>query len=96
MLRDEVRDIRDTVNTIDSAGTRGIGVIHQQVSELIRDVGDLKTDLKGHELKHEQTEHERQKQRRSNVRWLVMLVVTIILGLGGLYAFLAQIAASIK
>jgi len=61
------------LDTIDQGGTRGVGIVQVQLTDLAKDVAMLGTRLD----KHEQ-EHELEARDRASVRWrLTGLVVTL-------------------
>jgi hypothetical protein len=64
MLRDAVTENSRRLDQIDMVGTRGVGALAVQVTEVIRDVSDLRLDLKEHRAEHETDARARSSARR--------------------------------
>jgi hypothetical protein len=64
MLRDQVTENQRRLDAIDASGTRGVGVIAVQVAEVIKDVADLRQDMRDHQRGHEKENQSRSSARR--------------------------------
>lgn len=76
-LHQSDRDLRQAITDLDNHGSRGVLQIAGQVTELIKDMADLKAVFGAHEQQHQ----KEREDRRSGRRWLAG---TVIAGLGGL------------
>lgn len=80
---------KERVNAMDVQGTRGVGVVQVQVTELVKDFAELKASVQQWQGQHEQ-QHERElNQRVIGRRWAIG---TAIAGLGLLVAMAAMVA----
>lgn len=71
----EIDRLWERVNFIDDHGSRGVGSLQVQVTELMRDIGDLKTETITWQTKHEQSHATEATERASSKRWLIASVV---------------------
>lgn len=94
--RREVDQLRDDLHRLDDHGTRGIGALQIQVTELVKDLADLKADVNIRFEKHEK-EHADDKQNRIIARrWLAGFAITLLVALIAVIGLLIQIYAEIK
>jgi hypothetical protein len=81
----EMDMLRQRVDQIDSGGTRGVGIIQNQITDLIKEVAELKQETRAWQTTHE-TQHEKdERDRTTGRRWLVG---TGIAGIGCMIAIL--------
>ena len=73
------RDLRQAISDLDNHGSRGVLQLTGQVTDLIKDVAEMKLTFQSHETLHEKEE----TQRRGTRRWITG---TIIAGMGGFAA----------
>lgn len=73
LLKSMVKDLGDRLTSIDEHGTRGVAVIQAQLTELIKDLVEMKT-----ELANEKT------ARLTGRRWLIGVGIAGIAACGGL------------
>jgi len=78
-LRQADRDLRLAISDLDNHGSRGVLQLTGQVTDLIKDMAELKLVFQGHETQHK----KEQDERRSGRRWVV---ATLVAGLGGFAA----------
>lgn len=71
MLAARVADNATRLDNIDQSGTRGVGVVQQQLMDLKGDVGSLMTRLD----KHEKSHVTESRERLSGRRWLVGAII---------------------
>ena len=67
----------------------GVAVLAVQLTEVIKDVTTLQTELAAHRGEHQQEKRDRASGRR----WLIGVAIALLGLISGLYAFLAQILA---
>ena len=64
MLRGQVDANAQRLDTIDQSGTRGVGVVQQQLMDLKGDLTELRTRFDAHETGHKEEEKARVSARR--------------------------------
>lgn len=84
MLRQAVSENARRLDSIDQSGTRGVGVVQQQITDLAKDVAGLQVKFDKHESEHGQSERD----RRSSRRWLVTSGIALLVALEGPLAYL--------
>ena len=90
-LRSAVRAVSQRLEWLDEHGTRGVGSLQLQVTELAKDVAKVEAAQEAHNTAHVTEARERAAQSRSATRWGVGLLTTILLA--GLADFVAILAA---
>lgn len=79
MLTSQVTENGRRLDMIDQSGTRGVGVIQQQITDLAKDVAGLTVRMDRHE-----SEHEADKRERASARWkLAALAVAMVASVDG-------------
>ena len=91
MLRQTVSDNAQRLNTIDHDGTRGVGVLQQQITEVVRDLAELKTETSSWQSTHTQQHEAVQKERRETRRWVFGFAVAALASLGTIGGLLFEI-----
>jgi hypothetical protein len=91
MLRDQVRDNAGRLDAIDSTGTRGVAVIAAQVTDVIKDVAELRNELGKHEDKHVAEE----KARVAGRRWALGFACAGLASMAAVIGLLLDIAATV-
>jgi TolA-binding protein len=79
MLRDQVAANLTRLDGIDTSGTRGVGVVQQQLMDLKGDVTELRVRLEKHEGEHQQVARDQRTARR----WLVTAGIALLVALEG-------------
>ena len=74
MLRQLVSDNIKRLEAIDQSGTRGVGVVQVQLTDLAKDVAGLVTRLDAHDGDHVREARERVAGRR----WMIATVVAFL------------------
>ena len=73
MLASQVSENQRRIDVIDQSGTRGVGVVQVQLTDLAKDVARLSARLDQHE-----GEHQAEARDRASARWrLAALAVTL-------------------
>lgn len=67
MLAQQVASNERRIESLDTSGTRGVGIVQAQLTDLTKDVAGLSTRLDKHEQEHRQEAAD----RRSRARWVV-------------------------
>lgn len=91
LLRQMVQQNASRVETIDNLGTRGVGTIQSQLSDLTKDLLELKTDMNMRFSDHDKLHKSEKRERVNSRRWLIGTALLMITALGGLYPFLYTI-----
>lgn len=84
----EFDQLRSELIRIDDHGTRGIGTIQAQLTEVVKDVTELKGEMNSRFREHQRQHEAEQADRASNRRWGIGLAVAILGAIGGLYPYL--------
>lgn len=88
----EFDQLRSELIRIDDHGTRGIGTIQAQLTEVVKDVTELKGEVNSRFAEH-QRQHERELADRAvNRRWGIGVAVAMLGAVGGLYPYLHVVA----
>lgn len=106
MLRDDVKQVRERINSIDDHGTRGVVGLTVQITELIREFGEFKlqvmTRFTTHDNQHEQDEKDRlaavekeREDRKRSRRWTATFIVSALVALSAVITLLVYIAATL-
>lgn len=75
---------------MDEVGTRGVSAIQVQVTELVKDVTELKAKLESHELAHLVDARQRTLDRRETRRYALTTTIATIATLVAVVALLAS------
>src|SRR5215472_5899343 len=77
--RRELDLLRDEVKRIDDHGSRGVGVIQSQLTDLVKDMTELKSEVntrfEGHQREHDRESRDRMAARR----WLIGIGISGVL-----------------
>lgn len=71
MLKQLVSDTRAQITSMDNTGTKGVGVVQAQLTEVVKDLAELKGDVSLRFAAHQQVHEQDQQQRREGRRWLI-------------------------
>lgn len=102
MLREQVNESARRIDAIDQGGTRGVAVVGVQVAEVIKDVADVRTELRAdvadmrralaaHEAKHE----KEARQRVNGRRWALGFAIAAGTTLAAILSVVIETAATI-
>jgi hypothetical protein len=91
MLRDQVKETATRLDNIDATGTRGVVVLAAQVTDVIKDVAELRNELGKHEDKHVAEERARVTGRR----WALGFAVAGFASMAAVISLLLDIAATV-
>jgi hypothetical protein len=95
MLKDLVATGQNRMENIDIHGTRGVAVIQAQVTELIKDLTELKTTTESFQKSHD-TEHKEEKRTRiTGRRWLIGTAIAGTGVLGGIVGLLVEVLKAV-
>ena len=94
--RREVDQLREELHRIDDHGTRGVTAMQVQVTDLIKDVLDLKSEMNNRFQKHQQQHEVAERERRAGRRWLLSTVIAALVVLVAILTLLLQIAGKVR
>ncbi len=86
--RRELDLLRADLVRLDEYGGRGFGQIQSQLTDVIKDVVELKSELTSRFAEHSRLHERDEDQRTSARRWSLAFAVTVIGAVGGLYPLL--------
>lgn len=82
------RDLRQAISELDNHGSRGVLTLQGQVTDLIKDLAEVRVSMATHERQHE----DERKERRTNRKWIVGTVAASLGGFATVIGFLLDIA----
>lgn len=92
----EFDQLRQRLDTMDVHGTRGVGVIQVQVTELVKDLAELRISTAAradaHERQHVQDVHD----HRNQLRWLTGTAIAAVVALAAILTLVIDIASHVK
>ena len=91
MLRAQVDAQRSRLNDIDDHGTKGVAGLHVQMTELVKDVLELKADMSVRFTSHDRVHEVDAASRVSARRWLVGTGIAAMLSLATVVGLLFDI-----
>lgn len=86
------RDLRQAVSDLDNHGSRGVLQLSAQVTDLIKDLGELKVTFTQHEAQHERE----QADRRAARRWTATTVIAGMAGLATVIGLLVEVLSRVR
>jgi TolA-binding protein len=89
--RRELDQLRDRIERIDDHGTRGVGTLQSQITDMIKDIAELKTDLNTRFEAHQRIHDQDHQDRISGRRWLIATGIAGLGSMGGVWALLWDI-----
>jgi len=81
------------VEAIDAGGTRGMGAITVQITDLARAMGELRGQDQAWQQAHERQHAADAAERARARRWLVSIGLAGVTALAGLYPLIAVVSA---
>jgi hypothetical protein len=80
---------------IDVHGTRGIGTVQAQLTEVVKDLAELKASGESWQVKHTVEHADEKRERVTGRRWLIGAVLTATGVLGGIVGLLIEVLSKI-
>jgi len=93
MLRQAVVENARRLDELDRTGTRGVGALYVQITEVIKDVAAVQTDLAAFRRDHQAQHATEQAARITARRWAVMAGLA---GLASLWAPLVYLIGHVR
>lgn len=94
-VRRDVERLAERVERIDQTGTRGVGVIQVQITELAKDLAELKGETNAWQASHERQHSDDVAARTMGRRWMIGSVIAGAAAAGTIIAMLADIVAQV-
>lgn len=89
--RRELDQLREDVRRLDEHGTRGIGVVQAQLTDVVKNLAEMKSEVNTRFEAHQRV-HDRDEQARvSGRRWMIATTATMLGGLAGVLGLLVEI-----
>lgn len=85
------RDLRQAITDLDNHGSRGVLQLTGQVTDLIKDVAEMKVAFTTHETQHEKEKEDRKAARR----WTVGALLTGLGGFGAVITLLVDVLSKV-
>lgn len=95
LLKDIVTGNQARMDSIDAHGSRGVAVLQEQVTELIKDMVQLKAGMEGWQAAHEVEHQAEKRERMTGRRWLIGIGFAGAASMAGVAAALADIITKI-
>jgi hypothetical protein len=89
--RRELDQLRQELIRMDDHGTRGVSVVQTQLTDVIKDMLELKGEMSKRFAEHQRLHEREEDQRSSNRKWALGFAVAVLGMLGGLYPFVAHL-----
>jgi len=93
MLRQAVVENARRLDEIDRAGTRGVGALYVQITEVIKDVASVQTDLTAFRRDHQAQHGAELAARTSGRRWAIG---TALVAMASLWAPLLYLIGHVR
>jgi hypothetical protein len=95
LLKEIVTGNQARMESIDVHGTRGVAVIQEQVTELIKDLTELKVENTGWQAGHALEHKQDKRDRVSGRRWLIGIGFAGLASMAAVIGLLEQVLAHI-
>jgi hypothetical protein len=95
LLKEIVTGSQTRMESIDVHGTRGVAVIQEQVTELIKDLVELKTSSEVWQKAHDAEHKTAQRDRIVGRRWLIGIGFAGVSAMAGMIAVLTEVLGKI-
>lgn len=94
--RREVDQLREDLRRIDEHGTRGIGVLQTQLTDVVKNVTEMKAEVNARFEAHQRV-HDRDEQLRiSGRRWTIATAATMLGGLATTLGLLVDVLQHVR
>lgn len=94
--RREVDQLREELHRLDDHGSRGVGTLQTQVTELVKDVTELRAEVSGRFTDHLRLHNQEQRDRVSARRWLIGTGIAGLASIAAVIALLVQILKQLR
>jgi hypothetical protein len=81
MLKAMVTANADRLNQIDDHGTRGVSAVQIQVTNLVKEITELKGDVNSRFDAHQKVHDQDERERTSARRWLIGTVIASVIAM---------------
>lgn len=95
MLRAQVQANQIRLTEIDDHGTKGVAAVQVQLTEVVKDLTELKTDMNARFSAHEKVHSDDHKERVTGRRWLVTVTVAAVASMAAVLALLFDILSKL-
>lgn len=95
LLKDMVAGNASRMESIDVHGTRGVAVLQQQVTELIKDLTEMKTENGTWQKSHDGEHRSDKRDRVTGRRWLIGIGFAGLAALAAVITMLFQVLSHV-
>ena len=81
--QDRMAELSRRIDRIDEHGTRGIAPLAVQLTEVVKDVAELKTEMRGWFRDHEEMHRVEERSRLSTRRWTIGIIIAAVAAVDG-------------
>lgn len=91
----EVDQLRAELNRLDDHGTRGTQALLVQLTELVKDISEMKSEVNARFESHQKVHDQDHKDRQESRRWAIMAAITFIGVMAAVIGLLVDIAGKL-
>jgi hypothetical protein len=79
------------LDAIDTGGTRGVGALSVQITEVVKDVSALQVQMREFQREHEELHRREASARIASRRWAIATAVAFLAAIEGPLIYLVQL-----
>ena len=91
----EIAKLSVRIESINDHGSRGVATMQMQLTDLIKDVVELKVDMNARFEAHQKVHDQDQKARVTGRRWMTTTVIAALVLVAGVLSLLVEILTRI-
>jgi hypothetical protein len=91
----EVDQLRGDIRRLDEHGTRGVQALLVQLTEVVKDMSEMKSEVNARFDAHQRIHDQDHKERQEGRRWFFMAAVTFIGVMAAVIGLLVDIAGKL-
>ena len=93
--RREVDILRDEVHRLDDHGSRGVGAIQTQLTDLVKDLAEMKSEMNNRFEAHQRVHDQDHRDRISGRRWLITTGIAGLVSMATVVGLLIEILSKV-
>jgi hypothetical protein len=94
--RREVDILRGELHRLDDHGSRGVGAIQAQLTDLVKDVTEMKSEMNSRFEAHQRVHDQDHRDRAAGRRWLVGTGIAALMAMVAVLGLLVEILARVR
>lgn len=87
----ELDQLRDELHRLDDHGSRGVGVIQAQLTDLVKDLTELKVNVDTRFDAHQRVHDQDRRERISGRRWFIGTAIAGLTGFAAVIGLLVEV-----